>query len=131
MKKKLLALVAALGVTAALLAPATALAIEPFQDACKAPGAAAAVANSAACTTQTGGNPVVDTMNKIGSLLLIIAAPAAVIIITVAGIIMVASGGDSGKVATARRTIIYTAVGLVVLIFARVIIGFVITNVYK
>lgn len=126
MKKKLFALIATLGVAFAVLVPAGAMAYDPYSEICKTNGAG----GSAACTTPKG-NPVVSTINKVSTVITIIAVPAAVIILAIAGIMFITSGGDSGKVAAARRTVIYTAVGLAVIIFARVIIGFVITNVYK
>ncbi len=49
----------------------------------------------------------------------------AVIIIIIAGIMYTTSGGDSGKVAQAKDAILYAVVGLVVIILAFVITGFI------
>ena len=50
---------------------------------------------------------------------------AAVIVIVVAGIMYSTSGGDSGKVAQAKDAILYAVVGLVVIILAFTITGFI------
>lgn len=49
----------------------------------------------------------------------------AVIVIIVAGIIYATSGGDSGHTRQAREAIIYAVVGLVVVMMAFVITGFI------
>lgn len=48
----------------------------------------------------------------------------AVIFIVYAGFLYVTSGGDSGKVKTAKDIILYSAVGLVVIVMARSIVIF-------
>jgi succinate dehydrogenase/fumarate reductase cytochrome b subunit len=49
----------------------------------------------------------------------------AVIFVIVAGIRLVVSGGDEGQKDTAKKTIIYVIVGIIVVLFARVIVTFV------
>ena len=56
------------------------------------------------------------------------AGAIAVIMIIFAAFRFVKSSGDSAKVTAARETIIYTLVGLVVIVLARVITGFVISK---
>jgi hypothetical protein len=51
-----------------------------------------------------------------------------IIIIIIAGFSMVLSNGDSGKVKTARDSIIYASIGLVVIALARGIVIFVINS---
>lgn len=53
----------------------------------------------------------------------------AVIMIIVAGIRFVLSGGDSGNVTSARNTIIYAIVGLVIVALAQIIVQFVLKRV--
>lgn len=53
----------------------------------------------------------------------------AVVFAVYAGIQLITSQGNSEKVATARRTLIYAVVGLVVIISASAIVGFVINAV--
>jgi hypothetical protein len=47
----------------------------------------------------------------------------------VVGVICVTSGGDTGKVGTAKTTIIYAIVGLIVVAFAQFIVQFVLNKV--
>lgn len=53
----------------------------------------------------------------------------AVFFIVYAGLRFITSGGDAGKVASARNTIIYASIGLVVVIIAPIIINFVLNRV--
>ena len=47
------------------------------------------------------------------------------------GIRYVLSGGDSGAVSSAKKTILYAVVGLIVAILAYAIVNFVITTIAK
>lgn len=49
----------------------------------------------------------------------------AVIFVIVAGIRLIVSGGDEGQKDTAKKTIIYVIIGIIVVLFARVIVLFV------
>lgn len=53
----------------------------------------------------------------------------AVIMIIVAGFKYITSGGDSGKVTSAKNTILYAVVGLIIVALAQAIVFFVIENV--
>jgi hypothetical protein len=64
-------------------------------------------------------------ITRVANILSIVAAIIAVIVIMIAGITMMTSQGDAGKVASSRNTIIYTAIGLVVIVLARTIVVFV------
>lgn len=64
---------------------------------------------------------IVDTLSVIGG-------AVAVIAIIIGGLRYNTSGGDSGKVASAKNTIIYAVVGLIIIIFAQVIVNYVITE---
>lgn len=82
---------------------------------------------SAVCTDQKKTtDPVAGSQGvllKIVNLLAIIAGIAAVIIIIIAGLKFVQSGGNSESVTSARRTLIYASVGLIVILLARALIG--------
>jgi hypothetical protein len=71
----------------------------------------------------TGPNGV---MGKVTRAVSLFAGVVAVIIVITGGFMYVLSNGDSGKVATAKNTIIYAAVGLVVIAVGQSIIIFVI-----
>lgn len=62
-------------------------------------------------------------------LISIIAGIAAIITIMIAGIMFITAAGDTNKISTARRTIVYAVVGLIVIVLARTIILFVVGNI--
>lgn len=49
----------------------------------------------------------------------------AVIMIIVGGLKFITSGGDSGKISSARQTVIYALIGLIIVALAQVIVRFV------
>ena len=57
-----------------------------------------------------------------------VAGALALLIIIIAALRFITSNGDPQGVAQARNAIIYAAIGLVVCIFAEVIVSFVLTN---
>lgn len=65
---------------------------------------------------------------KVADILGIVAGIIAVIIIIVAGITMMLSSGDSGKVQSSRNAIIYTVVGIAVIVLARSLVIFIINQ---
>lgn len=126
--KRIKALVASLAVFIALLVPAVPAfaATDPFADACKMKGAGA----SSACD-EDGGNPLTGpngTITKVTRLIGYIAGVAAIIIMIVAGIMYVTSDGDAGKIQSAKTTLIYALVGLVVVGGAQGIVVFVLSK---
>ncbi len=59
----------------------------------------------------------------------IVVGVAAVIMIIYGGFRYVTSGGDSGNITTAKNSIIYALVGLLFVVFAQVIVKFVLTKI--
>ncbi len=55
----------------------------------------------------------------------------AVVFIIVGGINYMTSAGDSGKVEKAKKTILYSVIGLVICVLAFAIVNFVVANVIK
>jgi type IV secretory pathway VirB2 component (pilin) len=79
----------------------------------------------------TGTDPITSDngiIADIANILTFVAAIIAVFIIVIAGITMMTSGGDSGKVTSSRNAIIYTVIGLVIIVLARTIVIFVFDN---
>jgi hypothetical protein len=70
-----------------------------------------------------------DTINNVLQLVFALGASVAFIVIIIAGIQFILSRGDPGKTATARSTVIYAAVGLVLASSAYSIVRFVLGNV--
>ena len=101
-------------------------ATQPYNGACGVQGASSSQVCSAG-----GGNPLVGangTLSKVTSALAIVGGIVAVIFIIVGGIKYIFSGGDSAATASAKNTIIYAVVGLVVVILAKQIISFVLNR---
>ncbi len=67
-------------------------------------------------------------LTKVVNLLSILIGIVAVIVIIIAGIRFVISGGDATKVATAKSTILFAVVGLVVAAMAQAMIVFVLNR---
>lgn len=75
----------------------------------------------------SNGGPQLDNLIKsVISVLGIMVGIAAVIMIMVGGFRYVTSAGDSGAIATAKRTIIYAIIGLVVAALSQFIVRYVI-----
>ena len=123
--KRLKVFLASLAIAAGLLIPAAPAlaATDPFGDACKMGGAGA----SSACDAD-GSNPLTGpngTLTKVTRLIAYITGVAAIILMVVAGIMYVTSDGDAVKVNSAKNTLIYALVGLVIVCCAPGIVVFV------
>ncbi len=84
---------------------------------------------STVCQTDGSRDPVTGPngiLLRATSLMATIAGIAAVIIMVVAGITYITSAGDPNTINTAKNTIIYAIVGLVVIIAGQSILSFVI-----
>lgn len=106
--------------------PATANAVDLFNDACSSPHT---VASAVCVDNKKTGDPVTGPNGiilKAANIIAIIAGVAAIIAIIIGGLKYVTSGGDSGGVSSAKQTILYALIGLIVIILARTIITFVI-----
>ena len=81
---------------------------------------------------QTGNNcedtGVTNTIQGIIKIISYIAGIIAIIMIIVSGLRFITSGGDSGKVASARNSLIYALIGIVVVVLAQVMVHFVFTQ---
>jgi magnesium-transporting ATPase (P-type) len=69
-------------------------------------------------------NPVVGTINKVANIIAYLAAAIAIIMVMYGGFLFMISDGSSDKVSKGRQTILYAAVGLAVIIAARLLINF-------
>jgi hypothetical protein len=67
----------------------------------------------------------------ITNVLLFIIGAVSVIMLIIGGIRYVVSGGDSGAVTSAKNTILYAVIGIIVAILAYAIVNFVITSFVK
>lgn len=88
--------------------------------------------NAATDTGNCGGNgglQLGDIAQRIVNILSIIVGIVAVIMIIFGGFRYITSGGDSGNVSSAKNTLIYAIVGLIIVALAQVIVHFVIQGV--
>ena len=93
-----------------------------------------------ACTYCTGdncdlickkGQTEADAENMVGKILqtvFMIVGIVAVIVIIIGGIMYSISQGDSGKITTAKNTILYAAIGLLVSVLSFAIVTFILTS---
>ena len=95
-------------------------------------GACSGGDSSASSVCQTSSNDPITGPNgvirKVANIVALAAGVVAVIMIIVAGMQYVTSGGDPGKTKTAKNTIIYTVIGLVVIVLTDSILGFVLSK---
>ncbi|MBP9738227.1 hypothetical protein KBD20_00910 [Candidatus Saccharibacteria bacterium] len=81
------------------------------------------------CNEDASGETFASLAQKIINVFSIVVGTVSVIMIIVGGFRYIISGGDSGGVTAGKNTILYAIVGLVIVIFAQVIVRFVLTNV--
>lgn len=109
--------------------PAAAAPVDPFKDACEINKKA--TVESEACKV-SGADPITGpngTIAKVTRLLAYITGIAAIILMIIGGIMYILSGGDSSKVSAAKNTVLYAAIGLIIVIMAQAIIVFILNNV--
>jgi hypothetical protein len=105
--------------TTLVLAPAVVQAA-PKSDVC------GAIGSDADCgKTPANGIDLNSVVTTVVNLLSVIVGITAVIMIMISGFKYVTSGGDSSSVASAKNTLIYAIIGLVVVAFAQAIVKFV------
>ena len=74
------------------------------------------------------GSAVTNIARVVVNIMSILAGALAVVFIVIAGFRFATSSGDSSKVSSARSSIIYAAIGLIVVIFSQVIVATVLTD---
>jgi len=79
--------------------------------------------SGSACGSASGS--LTSLIKTIINILSFVVATVSIIMIIFGGFRYITSGGDSGKITTAKSTIIYAIVGLVVVAFAQFIVQFV------
>ena len=87
---------------------------------------------SAVCNGKSNVDPISGkngVILKAAAVIGYAAGAAAIIILTVAGIYYVTAAGDPGKIKGARDAILYTLVGLLIVVLAKAIITFVIKRI--
>lgn len=80
-------------------------------------------------TCSSGGDRISKIIKTVIDLLSSIAGIIAVIMIIIGGVKYMTSSGDSNQASSARNTILYAVVGLIVVAFSQVIVRFVLQQV--
>lgn len=75
----------------------------------------------------TGAQGIRDAILKVFKTVLSFLALAAVIVIVIAGIRLIVSQGEEEQKNTAKKTILYAVIGLILVLAARVIVSFLIS----
>ena len=77
---------------------------------------------------ETGDDSFSFIVRRIINIFSIVVGAVSVIMIIIGGFRYIISGGDSSGVSGAKNTILYAIVGLIIVLFAQVIIRFILTN---
>jgi hypothetical protein len=88
-------------------------------------GLGAAVGGDGTCTDPEGSSSLSDTVKNAINVLSLVVGIVAVIMVIIGGMKYVSSQGDSSGIASAKNTIIYALVGLIIVALAQVIVRFV------
>lgn len=87
--------------------------------------------NIAGSNNNLNNNNLMTTLNQIINVIIGVIGFVAVLVIILGGVQYTTSAGDSGKVKTAKNTIMYGIIGLVIALLAFSIVNFVLTNIFK
>lgn len=78
---------------------------------------------------QTGTSGIQEIVTKIVNIFSVIVGIVAVIMIIYGGFRYITSGGDSGNIGSAKNTIVYAVIGLVIVALAQFLVKFVLDTV--
>lgn len=78
-----------------------------------------------------GGSGVTNVISAAVTILSIVIGAAAIIMILVSGMRYITSGGDSNKISTAKTTLIYALVGVIIAALAQALVHFVLYHANK
>ena len=123
--KKLTGIVASFAVAGVIFVPAAVLAQGPNTTAiCE--GLAISGGN---CVEQPGQTTVNSAVRTAINILSLIVGIIAVIMVIIGGLKYIISSGDSSNINSAKNTILYALIGLVIVALAQVLVRFVVTKV--
>ncbi len=125
MKRLFIILAVAMSLFGFVLAPTTTVLADSKNDVCDGVGAASGGSGCTPTDGVTDLNKVIKTAIRIFESVVGIIA---LIMMVTAGLRFVTSSGDSGKVTSARNTLLYAAIGIVVVALSEIIIQFVLNR---
>jgi cytochrome bd-type quinol oxidase subunit 2 len=135
LKSTLMAASVLFAVAVPMLAPAAASAADAADPTTVQQGLCAGANLNATDTTcdPTNDTAATDKINGLIKLVInmfsLVVGVVSVIMIIVGGLMYITSAGDSGKVQTAKNTILYAIIGLVIVALSQFIVRFVLTKV--
>jgi len=94
-------------------------------------GGIGAASGGTTCTDAKGAPTIPGLVNTIINILSWIVGVLAVIMVIIAGFKYVTSNGDSGQVSSAKTTLIYAIVGVVIVALSQTIVKYVVQQVTK
>lgn len=80
------------------------------------------------CDSSGGGKSIDDTIKLVINVLSLIVGVAAVIMIIIGGLKYILSQGEGSNTASAKNTIMYALIGLVIVALAQIIVRFVLSR---
>lgn len=110
-----------LGLVAYVAVPASAAPVDVFKN-CPSGGNATVCGNN--------GDKLFDIIKNVINVMLYAAGIIAVIMIVIGGINYAISSGDNAKVVSAKNTVLYAVVGLIIAALAYAIVNFVVANIF-
>jgi hypothetical protein len=113
----------------AILAPVGHVAAQADIDKSLCAGANLTTDPNAVCDTTGAGTTVDAIVATVINIFSFVVGVIAVIMIIIGGIKYITSGGDSNNISSAKTTIIYAIIGLVVVALAQVVVRFVLNRV--
>jgi hypothetical protein len=115
-----------LGLFMASVTPTPVYAQDPLDAVCQGQGA-----NAAICKNRTNQDPITGSsgvLTRVIQIIVAITGIASVIMIIIGGFRYITSSGDSNNINSAKNTILYAVIGLVVAIFGQAIVSFVLSR---
>jgi len=106
------------------LVAAPAGAASPEQSACQGSGG-----TWSGSTCSQGTRTLTGTIRTIGNILVFLTGSISVLMIILGGVRYALSGGDQGAITSAKNTILYAIIGIVVSVAAYAIVNFVLSSV--
>jgi|SRR5579884_3017243 len=79
-------------------------------------------------STDCSGTGVTNVANTVVNILSIVVGIAAIIVIIISGLRFITSSGDSGKVSSAKNSLIYAIIGLVIAALTQLLVHFVLNT---
>ena len=108
-----------------LAVPASVYAADLTDNVCSGTGISLSAGTPGACANPASENRVNDTISLALNIFSAIVGIIAVVMIIVGGVKYITSQGESANITSAKNTILYALVGLVVVALAQVIVRFV------